>query len=60
MRRLRNHGSPRRYVHEEFGWNSRLTPSSRYPAREAKVRRRMNDARRQRARLTINSSPAPG
>jgi dTDP-4-amino-4,6-dideoxygalactose transaminase len=24
MRRLRNHGSPRRYVHEEFGWNSRL------------------------------------
>jgi dTDP-4-amino-4,6-dideoxygalactose transaminase len=24
MRRLRNHGSPQRYVHEEFGWNSRL------------------------------------
>jgi dTDP-4-amino-4,6-dideoxygalactose transaminase len=24
MRRLRNHGSPRRYVHEEFGWNGRL------------------------------------
>jgi len=24
MRRLRNHGSPRRYVHEEMGWNSRL------------------------------------
>jgi dTDP-4-amino-4,6-dideoxygalactose transaminase len=24
MRRLRNHGSPRRYVHEEFGWNCRL------------------------------------
>ncbi len=24
LRRLRNHGSPRRYVHEEFGWNSRL------------------------------------
>jgi dTDP-4-amino-4,6-dideoxygalactose transaminase len=24
MRRLRNHGSPRRYLHEEFGWNSRL------------------------------------
>ncbi len=24
MRRLRNHGSPKRYVHEEFGWNSRL------------------------------------
>jgi dTDP-4-amino-4,6-dideoxygalactose transaminase len=24
MRRLRNHGSPRRYLHEEFGWNARL------------------------------------
>jgi dTDP-4-amino-4,6-dideoxygalactose transaminase len=24
MRRLRNHGSPQRYVHEEMGWNSRL------------------------------------
>jgi dTDP-4-amino-4,6-dideoxygalactose transaminase len=24
LRRLRNHGSPRRYLHEEFGWNSRL------------------------------------
>jgi len=24
MRRLRNHGSPRRYVHDELGWNSRL------------------------------------
>jgi dTDP-4-amino-4,6-dideoxygalactose transaminase len=24
MRQLRNHGSPRRYVHEELGWNSRL------------------------------------
>ncbi len=24
MQRLRNHGSPRRYLHEELGWNSRL------------------------------------
>ena|SRR3984885_3462301 len=24
VRRLRNHGSPRRYIHEELGWNSRL------------------------------------
>lgn len=24
MRRLRNHGSPKRYLHEEFGWNCRL------------------------------------
>ena len=24
MRRLRNHGSPQRYLHEEMGWNCRL------------------------------------
>ena len=24
LRRLRNHGSPKRYVHEEMGWNCRL------------------------------------
>ncbi len=24
MRRLRNHGSPRRYYHHEFGWNGRI------------------------------------
>jgi dTDP-4-amino-4,6-dideoxygalactose transaminase len=24
MKQLRNHGSPRRYLHEEVGWNSRL------------------------------------
>jgi dTDP-4-amino-4,6-dideoxygalactose transaminase len=24
MRRLRNHGSPRRYHHDEFGWNGRI------------------------------------
>ena len=24
MKRLRNHGSPRRYYHEEFGWNGRM------------------------------------
>jgi len=24
MRRLRNHGSPRRYLHEELGWNCRM------------------------------------
>jgi dTDP-4-amino-4,6-dideoxygalactose transaminase len=24
MRRLRNHGSPRRYFHEEIGWNCRI------------------------------------
>jgi dTDP-4-amino-4,6-dideoxygalactose transaminase len=24
MRRLRNHGSPQRYLHTEFGWNARM------------------------------------
>jgi dTDP-4-amino-4,6-dideoxygalactose transaminase len=24
MRKLRNHGSPRRYYHDEFGWNGRM------------------------------------
>src|SRR5271167_517114 len=24
MRQLRNHGSPRRYYHHEFGWNGRM------------------------------------
>jgi dTDP-4-amino-4,6-dideoxygalactose transaminase len=24
IRKLRNHGSPRRYYHEEFGWNARM------------------------------------
>jgi dTDP-4-amino-4,6-dideoxygalactose transaminase len=24
MRRLRNHGSPQRYFHDEFGWNGRM------------------------------------
>ena len=24
MRRLRNHGSPQRYLHQEFGWNARM------------------------------------
>jgi dTDP-4-amino-4,6-dideoxygalactose transaminase len=24
MRQLRNHGSPRRYYHDEFGWNGRM------------------------------------
>jgi dTDP-4-amino-4,6-dideoxygalactose transaminase len=24
MQRLRNHGSPRRYYHDEFGWNGRM------------------------------------
>ena len=50
MRRLRNHGSPRRYYHDEFGWNGRMD------AIQAAVLRvklphvaRWNEARRQHA-----------
>ena len=50
MRRLRNHGSPRRYYHEEFGWNGRMD------AIQAAVLRvklphvaKWNEARRQHA-----------
>jgi dTDP-4-amino-4,6-dideoxygalactose transaminase len=50
MRRLRNHGSPRRYVHEEFGWNSRLD-SLQAAILRVKMRYivEWNDARRERA-----------
>ena len=50
MRRLRNHGSPRRYYHDEFGWNGRMD------AIQAAVLRvklphvaKWNEARRQHA-----------
>jgi len=50
MRRLRNHGSPRRYLHEEFGWNCRLDAMQaailRVKLQYVEV---WNDARRQRA-----------
>jgi dTDP-4-amino-4,6-dideoxygalactose transaminase len=50
MRRLRNHGMPRRYVHEEFGWNCRLDAIQ---AAILRVKLRYvegwNDGRRQRA-----------
>jgi dTDP-4-amino-4,6-dideoxygalactose transaminase len=50
MRRLRNHGSPRRYVHEEFGWNSRLD-SLQAAILRVKMRyiAEWNEARRERA-----------
>ncbi len=50
MRRLRNHGSPRRYVHEEFGWNSRLD-SMQAAILRVKMRyiAEWNEARRERA-----------
>jgi len=63
MRRLRNHGSPRRYYHEEFGWNSRLDEIQaavlrvKLPHVEA-----WNDSRRERAasydRLFVRSGLA--
>ena len=50
MRRLRNHGSPRRYVHEEFGWNCRLDVMQAAILRvKLKYVEGWNDARRQRA-----------
>jgi dTDP-4-amino-4,6-dideoxygalactose transaminase len=50
MRRLRNHGSPRRYVHEEFGWNCRLDAIQAAILRvKLKYVERWNEARRQRA-----------
>jgi dTDP-4-amino-4,6-dideoxygalactose transaminase len=50
MRRLRNHGSPRRYVHEEFGWNSRLDSMQAAILRvKMKYIAEWNEARRARA-----------
>jgi len=50
MRRLRNHGSPRRYVHEELGWNSRLDAMQAAILRvKLKYVEGWNDARRERA-----------
>jgi dTDP-4-amino-4,6-dideoxygalactose transaminase len=50
MRRLRNHGSPRRYVHEEVGWNSRLDAiQAAILGVKLKYVEGWNEARRQRA-----------
>ena len=50
MRRLRNHGSPRRYLHEEFGWNCRLDAMQAAILRvKLKYIDGWNDARRKRA-----------
>jgi dTDP-4-amino-4,6-dideoxygalactose transaminase len=52
MRRLRNHGSPRRYLHEEFGWNSRLDAIQAAVLRvKLKYIEDWNQARRDRAAL---------
>jgi dTDP-4-amino-4,6-dideoxygalactose transaminase len=50
MRRLRNHGSSRRYVHEEMGWNSRLDAIQAAILRvKLKYVEGWNQARRERA-----------
>jgi dTDP-4-amino-4,6-dideoxygalactose transaminase len=50
MRRLRNHGSPQRYVHEEFGWNCRLDAMQAAVLRvKLKYVEEWNEARRERA-----------
>jgi dTDP-4-amino-4,6-dideoxygalactose transaminase len=50
MRRLRNHGSSRRYVHEELGWNSRLDAIQAAILRvKLKYVEGWNEARRHRA-----------
>jgi dTDP-4-amino-4,6-dideoxygalactose transaminase len=52
MRRLRNHGSPQRYVHEEFGWNSRLDAIQAAILRvKLKYLEEWNEARRLRGAL---------
>jgi len=50
MRRLRNHGSSRRYVHAELGWNSRLDAMQAAILHvKLKYLEGWNQARRQRA-----------
>jgi dTDP-4-amino-4,6-dideoxygalactose transaminase len=50
MRSLRNHGSPRRYLHEEIGWNSRLDAMQAAILRvKLKYVEGWNEARRRRA-----------
>ncbi|HET9409857.1 MAG TPA: DegT/DnrJ/EryC1/StrS family aminotransferase [Candidatus Sulfotelmatobacter sp.] len=52
LRRLRNHGSPRRYLHEEFGWNSRLDAmQAAILSVKLKYVNDWNNARRQRAAI---------
>lgn len=52
MRRLRNHGSPQRYLHIEFGWNSRLDAIQAAVLRvKLQYVERWNEARRAQAAL---------
>jgi dTDP-4-amino-4,6-dideoxygalactose transaminase len=50
MRRLRNHGSPQRYYHDEFGWNGRIDAIQAAVLRvKLKHIADWNDSRRQHA-----------
>jgi dTDP-4-amino-4,6-dideoxygalactose transaminase len=50
MRRLRNHGSPKRYYHHEFGWNGRIDAIQAAVLRvKLKHLAAWNDARREHA-----------
>lgn len=50
LRRLRNHGSPKRYLHEEFGWNCRLDAIQAAVLRvKLKYIEEWNEARRRHA-----------
>ncbi len=52
LRQLRNHGSPRRYLHEEFGCNSRLDAiQAAILSVKLKYVEGWNEARRQRAAI---------
>jgi dTDP-4-amino-4,6-dideoxygalactose transaminase len=59
MRRLRNHGSPRRYLHEELGWNCRLDAMQAAILRvKLKYIDGWNQARRERAATYDRLFPA--
>jgi dTDP-4-amino-4,6-dideoxygalactose transaminase len=50
MRQLRNHGSPERYLHTEFGWNARMDAIQAAVLRvKLKYLPRWNEQRRERA-----------
>ncbi len=55
MRRLRNHGSPKRYYHDEFGWNGRMDAIQAAVLRVKMTRiAGWNDMRRQHAKMYDN------
>ena len=55
MRRLRNHGSPERYLHTEFGWNARMDAIQAAVLRvQLKHLPKWNEQRRERAKTYDN------